>query len=92
MYRPYSPNQMYLLPSSLEARTSLKKGIQERFSRNELLDEEEDRRFRFDKRRDKHPDDLVICEKRPARMKEATAVLEAEARAEEKASRSHDAG
>jgi transposase len=74
-----------------ETRARLEKEIQERFRRNELLDKEEDRKFGFDKRGDELPEDLVIREKRLAKIKEAMAALEAEARAEEEASISQDA-
>lgn len=73
-----------------ETRARLKKEVQERFRRTELLDREEDRKFGFDKRVDELPEDLVIREKWLAKIKEAMAALEAEARAEEEASISQD--
>ncbi len=66
-----------------ETGARLEKEIKERFRRNELLDKEEDLKFGFDKRGDKLPEDLVIREKRLAKIKEAMAALEEEARAEE---------
>jgi transposase len=75
-----------------ETRARLEKEIEERFRSNERLDEEEDRKFGFDKRGDELPEDLVIREKRLAKIKEAMAALEEEARAEEEAAKSVDAG
>lgn len=75
-----------------ETRARLEKEIRERFRSNERLDKEEDREFGFDKRGDELPEDLVIREKRLARIKEAMTALEEEARAEEEAARSADAG
>ena len=75
-----------------ETRARLEKEILERFRSNERLDEEEDRKFGFDKRGDELPEDLVIREKRLAKIKEAMAALEEEARAEEEAAKSVDAG
>jgi len=75
-----------------ETRARLEKEIEERFRSNERLDEEEDRKFGLDKRGDELPEDLVIREKRLAKIKEAMAALEEEARAEEEAAKSVDAG
>jgi len=75
-----------------ETRARLEKEILERFRSNERLDEEEDRKFGFDKRGDELPEDLVIREKRLAKIKEAMAALEEEARTEEEAAKPLDAG
>jgi hypothetical protein len=75
-----------------ETRARPEKKILERFRSNERLDEEEDREFGLDKRGDELPEDLVIREKRLAKIEEAMAALEEEARTEEEAAKPLDAG
>lgn len=61
-----------------ETRARLEKRIKERLRDNARLDEAEDRKFGSDKRGDELPEDLVIREKRLAKIKEAMAALEEE--------------
>lgn len=75
-----------------ETRARPEKEVQERFRRNRRLDEEEERKFGFDKRGDELPEDLVIRKKRLAKIKEIMAALEEEARAEKETSGSKDTG